>query len=622
MRWRGFITLVVLLVAGSIITGLFIDRWIERGLERTGQFLVGARVEIDNLDIRLLDLSIEWDRLQVTDPENTMQNLIETDRVAYRMHLPALLRKRFIIDEMMLAGVRSGTPRDYDGGLPKKKKPAGRKPGPFEKIKDRMMLEVEQLPVMRFDPRAFQSRMNVDSLIALTDLKLVERIDSVKGDVIQTAEKWVDFYEGFRPEEDLKKIRADFDGVDPKQIKTIPELVSVLEKVQSAQKRLNTLSKTVDTKTSEIHTDFDRIGSYREKVDWWVDEDYRSVLAKAKLPDLSAKNVGKTLFGVTLVHQVSRYLEYLDMIQKIIPKKSDKPQKEKKPRMAGQTVPFPDRHGWPTFLIRHIHLSGQTGVADGSPGLAMQGEARGITSQPWIYGSPTLIDLKGIREDDRSLYFTAVLDHTTEIAKDSFRIRLENIPLNDVSIQTTPHLPNKILEGRADFSFSTQVQGDRFTIQVDTRARDLRFDFTEFEKDDVFSRVVYGILNGMDFLTLRARIVSRGNDMNFEVSSNVDNLVARELERMASQTFVEAENRIRSRVHQIRDQKMAGLQEIFNEKRKEMEGPIDAYKGQVDDMKSRIEGKIKTLVDDAERRKKEELGDRAKKLLEGLIKKK
>jgi uncharacterized protein (TIGR03545 family) len=622
MRWKGFITLVVLLIAGSIVSGLFIDRWMERGLERTGQLLVGARVEIDNLDIRLLDLSIQWDRLQVTDPGNTMQNLIETGRVAYRMHLPALLRKRFIIEEMTLAGVRCGTPRDYDGRLPKKKKPISRKPGTFDKIKDRLISEVEQLPVMRFDPKALQRSVNIDSLIALTDLKLVERIDSVKVDVIQTAEKWEDFYEGFRPEEDLKKIRADFDGVDPKQIKTVPELVSVLEKVQSAQKRLNTLSKTVDTRTSEIHADFDRIGSYREKVDRWVDDDYRAVLAKAELPDLSAKNIGKTLFGVALVHQVSHYLDYLDMIQKVIPKKSGKPQKEKKPRMAGQMVSFPDRHGWPTFLIRRIHLSGQTGADDESPGLAMQGEARGITSQPWVYGSPTLIDLKGIREDDRSLYFTAVLDHTTEMPKDSFGIRFENIPLNNVSIQTTPHLPNKIKEGRADFGCTTQVQGDRFSIRVDTRARGLRFDFTEFETNDVFSRVVHGILSGMDLLTLRAKIVSRGDDMDFEVDSNVDHLVARELERMASQTFVEAENRIRSRVRRIRDQKMAGLNEIFDEKRKEVEGPLDAYKGQADDMKSRIEGKIKELVDDAERRKKRELGDRAKKLLEGLIKKK
>lgn len=74
MRWKGFIFVLLITLVVILTSMLFIDQWIESGLEKTGELLVGARVEIDNLDFHLTDLSIQWDRLQVADPKNTMQN--------------------------------------------------------------------------------------------------------------------------------------------------------------------------------------------------------------------------------------------------------------------------------------------------------------------------------------------------------------------------------------------------------------------------------------------------------------------------------------------------------------------------------------------------------------------
>ena len=128
--------------------------------------------------------------------------------------------------------------------------------------------------------------------------------------------------------------------------------------------------------------------------------------------------------GITrLNYQVNQYLGYVKTAQKYMPKKSEKPKKEKKPRLAGQTIHFPDRHAWPSFLIQKIHLSGQTGASDTQPGLQLSGDVSGITSQPWIYGKPTVIDVKGLQENKLSGMFSAVLDHTTETSSDSFNIK-------------------------------------------------------------------------------------------------------------------------------------------------------------------------------------------------------
>ena len=87
MRWKGIIIVLIFGIGTLFISILFLDRWIESGLEKTGEAITGARVEIDNLNFRLSDLSLQWDRLQVTDPKNTMQNWIETGPVAFDMHI-------------------------------------------------------------------------------------------------------------------------------------------------------------------------------------------------------------------------------------------------------------------------------------------------------------------------------------------------------------------------------------------------------------------------------------------------------------------------------------------------------------------------------------------------------
>ncbi|MDZ7272229.1 MAG: TIGR03545 family protein, partial [candidate division KSB1 bacterium] len=60
MRWKGFIPFLVLVVGVAVVSLFFLDRWVESGLEKAGEAIVGARVEIDGLKVRPTALSFEW----------------------------------------------------------------------------------------------------------------------------------------------------------------------------------------------------------------------------------------------------------------------------------------------------------------------------------------------------------------------------------------------------------------------------------------------------------------------------------------------------------------------------------------------------------------------------------
>lgn len=617
--FRKILFLILILVGiGCVITILFMDRWIERGIEKTGEAIVGAKVEMDGLHFNLFKMFVKWDRLQVTDPKNTMQNIVETGRTAFNIKSSALFKGRLIIEEITLAGVRSGTERVYDDALPEKKQAVKESDelGMLDKLKDQLQKEVDQLPVMQISSRDLTQKLNVDSLVQMADLKIIGRVDSLKEDLKQTSDQWDRLLNDFHPEDDLKKIQSDMAGIDPKAIKTIPDLIAALGMVRSTQETLQTLKGTVDQKYREAHDDFDRFAYYPQHIDRWINEDYQRLLQKAKLPDLSAQNIGKRLFGQEMVSRIHTIIDYYRIVQKVIPEKKEKAEKEEQP------VRLTDQSGWPSFLIENLFLSGQTGPSSDQPGFIMQGEAIGINSQPWVYGKPTLIDLKGQREDRRSIQIGGMIDHTTSAKRDSIYFALQNIPLQNMAIAETAYLPSKISRGWANVSGFTRIMSNHFELQFEVNGWDVAFDFGRFEQANDLSRIIQKILSGMSRIEIQTNLLFQNGATDFRLTSNLDQVLSNELRKLSSQALAEAETRIHQRIDLLSRNRIADLNTLYDEKLSSVLGPIDQYKNQSDGLKAIVDQKLQEIEEDINQRQSGEAGDlqeKAKSLLEELF---
>ena len=62
MRKSALIFLTIIIVVVGVLVYFLQDRFIERAIERTGEAVVGAKVEIDGFDFSLFDLSCSWHR--------------------------------------------------------------------------------------------------------------------------------------------------------------------------------------------------------------------------------------------------------------------------------------------------------------------------------------------------------------------------------------------------------------------------------------------------------------------------------------------------------------------------------------------------------------------------------
>lgn len=131
IRWPGLIVFVALSALIVAFWLLIVDALVKRVIEATGTKMVGAKVELDSADLSLFPLGLALTRLQVTNPDAPMTNAVEIARIALTMDGLNLLRRKVIVEEMTMGGLKLNTPRTTSGAVQKPAEPPAGRPADF-----------------------------------------------------------------------------------------------------------------------------------------------------------------------------------------------------------------------------------------------------------------------------------------------------------------------------------------------------------------------------------------------------------------------------------------------------------------------------------------------------------
>ncbi len=175
IRWQGLVVFAAVLILGCVFWFLVVDSLVKWSIEKLGSRAVGAKVELAKADLSLFPAGLTLQGLQVTNPNEPMKNAVEIARIACTMDGLNLLRRKVIIPEMRLEGVRLGTPRTHSGALPKAE------PLPSQK-KERKTFPALEIP--SFD------LPSVEKILQKEGLKSVQLVESFRSDVTAEKEKW------------------------------------------------------------------------------------------------------------------------------------------------------------------------------------------------------------------------------------------------------------------------------------------------------------------------------------------------------------------------------------------------------------------------------------------------
>lgn len=614
MRKKGIIALLVLAVLFVAISLLLTDRWMERRIEGLGTSIVGAKVELDGFHLSLLKLSVRWDSLQVTNPNDTWTNLIAAGRTEFRMQALPLLRKKIIINNMQLSGVRSGVKRSTDGKVEKKIEiEKEEKPTIVSKTVQRLQAEMTAAPAWNLDKLA--GKVNLDSILAILEIESPSKIDSVKDDVQNRYAVWEKTFTEKNIAQEIKDIELKITGIKPQELKTAVEIQNALTTTKEVKTRIDDLQSWVKTTKNGFSGDLSACLNTVTLADDWIRQDYERAMAKANLPDINVKTIGKFIFGSRVVNQVTQILDIAGTVRYYSSKlKSDKPEKEKKPpRFKGQTIHFPLKHPVPDFWIKNIELSGRT-----ENGIRMSGQVTDIVSQQAVVGRPTIFNIKGSRADKAALALTGEFNYLDE-PQENFNLTVTNISLTDMKLAESPLLPYPVSNGSGTFTTELNIGASRLSFHQGFKGSDVVFaipaETAGISKKD---RIVRSVLRKASTVTFDSGIKSNEDYTDFSLNSNLDELFVAELRSLASGEIQNARKKIEEHVAAQVDKSRAALQSLVSEKGTALQNQYASYEQQVQEKVQMIEQKKQELEKRLEE-EKQGIQDEAKKRLKGIF---
>jgi len=607
-RWKGIISLAVITGLFFVLSLFLTDRWIEGRLENIAESIVGARVEIDHLNLSLSELIVSWSRMQVADPQHTMKNMIETGDCEFDLEFWPILSGKIIIEDFRLSDLHTNTERETDGALPETDEPQITEPGFISKTMDNLSQKVSSAVDLPLSD--IQQSVNVDSIMKLLDIRSIKKIDSLKNQLEDKYNSWKTKLSETNIEKDVKILEQKINSIDVNNIKTLAQLQATLSNINEIKTSIEKLTKEMESTKTSLLDDMNQAKNTIGQVDSWIADDYSRALSKARLPDLSVENIGRMLFGKQVINHLNQYLGYIAKAREYSTwLDSDKPEKESPPRLKGQDILFRKENARPDFWIKRLDLSGKT-----EGGLDLKGTGSNLVSEQKLIGKSTHFEIKGGAEQKASLAFKGQLNYLGDQPAETFELAYFGFSLANTRLSDSPLLPEQISEGSGNIRVSLKLKGEWIESTIHFTGQKIRFEFaSQKDKKNTVEKLIHETIRNTNTITFTTKISGLKDDLKLSINSNLDKILADNLKASVSREIEKAKSEIKRNIENQVEKHRAELMSLVKKREGELLDQFKGYEQQVNNELNKADAKKKE-IDKRIEKEKSKLGDQLKDL--------
>ncbi|MEW6509520.1 MAG: TIGR03545 family protein [Bacteroidota bacterium] len=602
----------------AVVVYLFIDSWVEAGLEYAGDKAVGAKVEIDGLHLTLFPLGIRWTRLQVTDPNDGWKNVAETGTVRFAMDAGQLLRGKYIIETMEVNELILGTRRTTDGSIPKppKKEPPPGAPAPFvTQAQAALDKTVEKTPMTNLN--LFAAGINVDSLVKALDIRTLPLLDSVRAQAQSLSRQWDAAAADFETSKArLTDIEAGIKSINTSQLNTLPAITSAISTVDNAVKGVNEIRTTFDARRASLTSDVGALTASAGRIEQVLGDDFTRLKGMARIPNLNTAGIARLLVGDEMYQRALSYLHWVDLAREKIKTYHPKPEYESPPRMRGQDIQFPVERAYPKLWVKKILVSGGTDSAGTGESIHARGEIRNITNDQTITRVPISASLEGTEGGGRAFTLTAVVDRTKDVPFDEYAASLGGVPVKQFSLGKEDFLAAKITDARMTSKVKITVPGNAFDANTAMSLSRFTVNFAGPPKNTL-GRIVRDVLSGINAFEVQLRLWTTPKGFDVALATDLDDAIAKRVQMVLGAELTKLQQSLKAKLDAVVSAKRAEVEKLVAEKRALIERQLSTYQGLLSDKLAMVESKKKELTDRLEKEKKGKVKD----ILKGVLKK-
>ncbi len=436
IRWSYVMPRLLLLAAIVVLLWVGLNPLVRWAIISAGQSAVLAKVEIGRVETSLLRTELQLTDVRVANPRKPMQNLVEAGEITLALDADALLRRKYVVREGRVRGLRLGIDRETSGAL-----------------------DTDWNVKFPHFSLAKRSEQWLDQLAEILEQELLEQAEQLESVqlVKELIERWPQEYEQLGAQADSLKKRID-------HLRRLSETgggnpLRVLETCQQAAAEI----EKIQAEMAELRGEIDRLGRQvlvdRDAVVQAKQHDVEKIRETLRTENLNGEAFSEYLLGPELSETVLTLAEWADWGRQYLPGKADSPEPV---RSRGVDVLLPGVRQYPDFLIQSLALDGEGQL--GGRRFQFVGTATGITSQPELYGRPLVVRARV--HADTALAVEAVIDRTGQTPHDRITINCPRLEQPERVLGRPGRLAVVVSPGSMHLWASLDRKGEALSGQV------------------------------------------------------------------------------------------------------------------------------------------------------------
>lgn len=637
IRWEAIVPLTVVAVGIWAYFFFLFDFHLRKTLEWAGYNIVGAQVDIKDLETSFWQASIKVSGIEMTNSENPKFNSVEIGQIRFSMLWDGLLRGKIVINEAAIEQISYNTLRKSPGKV-KPPEPVSDEPSALEKetekLKSEAMEKAKQQDNVLGDLANMAAGGSADVQLSKLegDLKSKALATSIEATVKEKQKFWDEKLKALPQGKDIQALGDRANKVKLKDFKSPEELQNSVRELEAIFKEADEKVKQVQETQSLFSQDLNKLNADIKSLDEAIKLDKKNLESHFKIPTLDPKSLSEALFKKYLSPYMGKINHYKKLAEKYVPpkymKKTKKEDKEDKdniplqahPREKGITYEFGRPNSYPLFWLKRAAISSQAGASTNSGNIS--GEILNISSNQKVAGKPTEVKIAGgfpsLEVND--FKFNLMIDDRKEESLIATNLAVGSYPISEKMFVESDDISIGLNKAQGHLVLSSTLKAlKNLDLKIDNQFKQVDYKISAKNNDvqDLFRK----IFNQIPLITLTAQANGELKSLNSSVYSNL----GEELEKGFNKEVQNKINEARAKIQKYIDDEVGKfkgqLETDVNKIKSQVDGEVSKLKAQLEQQKKQSEAKVEQAKKDTENQAKKKLEQEGQKAVDDLKKK-
>jgi len=522
MRWTYLITRLVFVASVWAFLAFGLDPLLRHSVVLTLQSMTGAKADVGLLSTKFFPPTVTLTNVALASASRPGKNIVEFDQLHFSLEPSSLSRRRFVVEEGRLQGVRFDTHRNDDGQLGKSPEPVHEEPSwmseKFTELGDEWLTSLTEQVKAQLDPNVLETYRIGTQMYEKWDAHFLETSSRAKT---------------MKPR--VQQLRVQFQKArEGDTLQQIEQFIQVAERAEQIVLEIQQFREELTGIVPEVRADFQQLHEARQR-------DQEKVMHTLSLLKPDARRISQALLGKTIYRQVQQTLTWIQAAREY---QNELHEQVQPPRGAGRDFEFLVRNPAPDFLLKKLALSGQISVNEEL--IPFSALVSDVTEDPKLLGRPCVMRLRA--DGTRPLQLRATWDATGNVPvaelladfRDTNRIPLQvgkpqqtcvTATLRDLSWTTQLRLIGDQMDGNIKLASGI----DNLHLEAETKVRPEIIEAA----NDAFSAVQ--VLNASVSLggTLKQPELELQSDVGEQISEGIRLAFANQLDRARERMLTE-----------------------------------------------------------------------------------